>query len=732
MKRNRKTLIIALLLLMLMFVQGICAVQVKATGEVAINEANFPDNNFRQYIRNHYDDDKNDILSAAEIAAVSKMDVSSESISDLTGLEFFTELTDLEVSDNSLTELDISSNTKLLILWCSGNQLTELDISNNPALKELACSGNQLTSLDVSGNPELRELYCADNPLKTLDVSANTKLGRLECARNQLTALDVSNNTRLVKLFCCLNDLTSLNVKSCSELEHLACYGNRIATLDVSNCPRLIEAYEDNRAETYTGTDLDGADLPYLDYSDPMRDYSLDVDMDTQVFTVEPLLLPYTEKTILVGENFQFSVTGTLGQTVNWTTDDVSVAAVDRTGKLMGISAGSTYLYASTSDGRDAKCLIKVVTPLSIRYSTKTIYIGTPFQFTATGGAGDYTWRVGNSAVATVDSTGKVSGVSAGNTYLYCKDASGLEVKCLLKVTAPLSIRYGAKTILIGTPFQFTATGGSGTYTWRTGNTAVAAVDSTGKVTGKSVGNTYLYCKDSAGTEVKCYLEVREPLSIRYGAKTILIGTPFQFTATGGTGGYTWRTGNTSVATVDSTGKVTGKTEGNTYLYCKDSSGTEVRCYMEVRKPLSIRYSTKTIYTGTPFTFEATGGTGGYTWRTGNSSVATVDSNGKVTGKTVGNTYLYCKDSAGTEVKCLLKIAAGSLSIRYTDKTVSVGSSFQFTATGGTGGYTWHTGNTSVATVDSTGKVTGVAVGNTYLYCKDSAGNEVKCLLKIK
>ena len=76
----------------------------------------------------------------------------------------------------------------------------------------------------------------------------------------------------------------------------------------------------------------------------------------------------------------------------------------------------------------------------------------------------------------------------------------------------------------------------------------------TGKVTGKAVGNTYLYCKDSAGTEVKCLLKIlAEPLSIRYAAKTVIIGTPFQFTATGGAGGYTWRVGNSPRITWSST-----------------------------------------------------------------------------------------------------------------------------------------------------------------------------------
>ncbi len=294
---------------------------------------------------------------------------------------------------------------------------------------------------------------------------------------------------------------------------------------------------------------------------------------------------------------------------------------------------------------------------LSIRYASKTIDVGKTFQFTATGGSGKYTWRTGNTSVATVDSTGKVTGKAAGNTYLYCRDTAGSEVKCLLKITgAPLSIRYSSKTIDVGKPFQFTATGGSGSYTWRVGNTSVAAVDSTGKVTGKAAGNTYLYCKDSAGAEVKCLLKVIAPLSIRYSEKTVSVGASFQFTATGGSGTYTWRVGNTSVATVDSTGKVTGKAAGNTYLYCKDSAGAEVKCLLKVIAPLSIRYSEKTVSVGASFQFTATGGSGSYTWRTGNTSVATVDSSGKVTGKTAGNTYLYCRDSYGNEVKCLLKI----------------------------------------------------------------------------
>ncbi len=373
------------------------------------------------------------------------------------------------------------------------------------------------------------------------------------------------------------------------------------------------------------------------------------------------------------------------------------------------------------------------VNPLSIRYGEKTVKAYENFQFTATGGSAPYTWRTGNTSVAIVDSTGKVTGKAAGNTYLYCRDANGNEVKCLLKITAnPLSIRFGEKSIAKGTVFQFTASGGSGSYTWRTGNTGIATVDSTGKVTGAAIGSTYLYCTDSAGNQVSCLLKIVAPLSIRYSEKSVTVGGTFQFAATGGVGSKTWRVGNAGVAAVDSGGKVTGVAAGNTYLYCKDSAGNEAKCLLKITgEPLSIRYGSKTLLAGGTFQFTATGGSGSYTWRVGDTAKATVDSSGKVTGKSAGNTYLYCKDSAGAEVKCLLKVVA-PVSIRYSEKTVHVGSTFQFEATGGSGSYTWRTGNTSVATVDATGKVTGKAAGNTYLYCRDSYGNEVKCLLKIK
>ncbi len=181
---------------------------------------------------------------------------------------------------------------------------------------------------------------------------------------------------------------------------------------------------------------------------------------------------------------------------------------------MTGKSAANTYLYAKSADGRTAKCLLKIIDPgtLSINYTEKTVYLGQSFTFTARNtGILKPTWSVGNTAVAKVDSNGKVTPLKAGNTYLYVKTEDGRSAKCLLKIvdSSQLSITYTEKTIKVGSSFQFTAKNPAGqTVTWRVGNTSVAVVTSNGKVTGRKEGNTWLYASTPDGREAKCLLKI--------------------------------------------------------------------------------------------------------------------------------------------------------------------------------------------------------------------------------
>ena len=182
-------------------------------------------------------------------------------ISDLTGIEAFTSLTELQCYNNQLISLNVSNNNALTILYCDNNQITSLDVSNNTNLIHFSIWGNQLTSLDVSNNTALSTLECTENNLTSLDVSNNTALTGLGCSSNQLTSLDVSSNTALTRLRCIANQLTSLDVSNNTALEDfLDCSGNQLTSLDVSNNTALnLLDCSDNQLtylDVSTNTDL--------------------------------------------------------------------------------------------------------------------------------------------------------------------------------------------------------------------------------------------------------------------------------------------------------------------------------------------------------------------------------------------------------------------------------------------------------------------------------------------
>jgi Leucine-rich repeat (LRR) protein len=102
---------------------------------------------------------------AAKIASLSRLDVSDENITDMTGIEYFTGLEELHCSNNRIASLNLSRNIALRRLDCSNNQLTTLDVSKNTALTAIFCSNNRLTSLDVSRNTAMRTLVCFGNDM---------------------------------------------------------------------------------------------------------------------------------------------------------------------------------------------------------------------------------------------------------------------------------------------------------------------------------------------------------------------------------------------------------------------------------------------------------------------------------------------------------------------------------------------------------------------------------------
>lgn len=175
----------------------------------------------------------------AEMASVTKLNISEKGLTDLSALKYFTGLQTLDCSRNLLTELDVSALTKLDSLSCSENALTKLNVSGQTNLTSLDCTFNSLTTLDVSALTSLTSLDCYRNELTALDVSNLTLLTKLDCDYNQLKELDVSNLTHLTILDCSDNQLTALNVSNLTGLTDLDCSENQLTALDLNGLTAL-------------------------------------------------------------------------------------------------------------------------------------------------------------------------------------------------------------------------------------------------------------------------------------------------------------------------------------------------------------------------------------------------------------------------------------------------------------------------------------------------------------
>ena len=170
----------------------------------AINERNFPDAKFREWLMSQ-PFGKDSVLTEEEIANVTSIDVSNLGIKSLQGIEAF----------KALVELN-----------CNGNQLIGLKFPDNPNLTILRCWNSQLPSLDVSANTKLKQLWCGNNKLEVLNVSQNLQLEILSCHTNRLTSLDLSQNKELSELYFYSNQIRGsdmgLTIKRLNKPEHVA------------------------------------------------------------------------------------------------------------------------------------------------------------------------------------------------------------------------------------------------------------------------------------------------------------------------------------------------------------------------------------------------------------------------------------------------------------------------------------------------------------------------------
>lgn len=156
---------------------------------------------------------------------------------------------------------------------------------------------------------------------------------------------------------------------------------------------------------------------------------------------------------------------------------------------------------------------------------------------------------------------------------------------------------------------------------------------------------------------------------------------PVQFEARGASGTVTWKSSNTAVATVSANGVVTGVGRGEAAVTATDAAGNTGSCRVLVTlsNPSAPSVSTspapsqsQTPSSGTltlshddftmsstyptPITIRASGASGAVTWASSNTSVATVDANGKVSMVGKGQCRITATDAAGNSASCIVRV----------------------------------------------------------------------------
>ena len=220
-----------------------------------------------------------------------------------------------------------------------------------------------------------------------------------------------------------------------------------------------------------------------------------------------------------------------------------------------------------------------------------------------------------------------------------------------------------------------------------------------------------------------------------------------------------WSSSNKSIATVDGNGKVTAVAAGNATITAKakDGSNKSATCTVTVKAAtvsvtsVTLNKTTAELEVGKTLTLTATVAPSNatnkaLTWSSSNTSVATVDANGKVTAVAAGNATITAKakDGSNKSATCAVTVKAATVSVtsvtlNKTTAELEVGGTLTLTATVSPSNATnkaleWSSSNKSIATVDGNGKVTAVAAGNATITAKakDGSNKSATCAVTVK
>ncbi len=323
----------------------------------------------------------------------------------------------------------------------------------------------------------------------------------------------------------------------------------------------------------------------------------------------DSITLNKTSITLGVGEQYDLNSSipnNTAAYYRLYYSNNTAIASVQKSGGLVTAkTAGTTTIRCKLSNGKTASCTVtvkKLADSITLNKTSITLGVGEKYDLNSSipnNTAAYYRlYYSNNTAIAPVQkSGGLVTAKTAGTTTIRCKLSNGKTASCTVtvkKLADSITLNKTSITLGVGEKYDLNSSIPNNTAAYYrlyySNNTAIAPVQkSGGLVTAKTAGTTTIRCKLSNGKEAICKVTVKSApsrVTVSNKSATLKVGQSKTLKATLNNNAYsyrsTWTSSNTYVATVNSTGKISAKSQGTATITYKTYNGKTASCKLTV------------------------------------------------------------------------------------------------------------------------------------------------------
>ncbi len=429
---------------------------------------------------------------------------------------------------------------------------------------------------------------------------------------------------------------------------------------------------------------------------------------------------------VCVGSNITLSSNGDIGG--SWSSGTPSVATVDASGNVYGVSAGTViikYTVTNTCGSNYATYSVTVsANPNAGSISgATTVCVGSTINLSSSGTAGGL-WTSSTPGNATVTQSGMVTGVASGYTTITysvtnaCGTATSANFMVFVNPVASAGTITGSNSVCVGNSILLSDIGGDPNGTWLNGSpyTSITSLGSSVFVTGLSAGTSTIYylVLNSGCTASMQFFQVTVSAGANAGTLSgpgsVCAGSSVQLSSS--VSGGSWSSGS-GTATVDQNGNVTGVSVGTATIYytvtngCGTATTSTTVSVTGVPTVAAIANGSSNVCVGAT-TAAFTDATGSGTWSiTNGTGSASISPTGVVTGLTAGTVtvnYTVTNGCGPTTVSTSLTVndlpTAGITNNTGVTVLNCTTTSINVTATGGAS-YSWNGGATPNSATNS-------------------------------